>query len=190
MLAKVLSLLAITLLCAWTAAPKAQEKSQMLNRATAWKYVSAWAKKVGANVQDLKQGEGGDFFGQLGSLGFDYLAKENMLVVRAYMFAYSASFTSKEDLLPWMNRIATEDPNSVSHGTFETCKPRWELDKEPSLFLRIDMQDGSQSESDVISRLVNFRENSLLWRRNKLTVALDGLVRKRRQERQQQQQHN
>jgi hypothetical protein len=151
-----------------------------MNEATARRNAAAWAKEVGANLQNLKQGEDGDFFGQLGSLGFDYFAKEGSLVVRAYLFPYSASFTSKEDLLPWLNRIAADEPNSVAYGTFETCKPRWEPDQEPSLFLRIDMQDGSQPESEVIRRLLKFRESSMIWSNTKLTQALDGLVRKRR----------
>jgi hypothetical protein len=65
--------------------------------------------------------------------------------------------------------------------------PRWEPDKQPSLFLRIDLKDGSKSESEVVSQLLKFRENSVVWSNNKLTEALNGLVRKRRQEKQQQQ---
>ena len=158
----------------------------MLNEAIAHKYANAWATKVHANLQDLKPGPDGDFYGQLGSLGFDYRDRENTLVVRAYIFPYSASFTAKPDLLPWLNRIATEDPDSVSHGVFEVCTPRWEPERQPSLFLRIDLKDGSQPDSAVVSRLEKFRENSVVWSNTKLTEALDGLVRKRRQEKQKQ----
>jgi hypothetical protein len=158
------------------------ESKQMLNEATARTYTAAWAKKVHADVKDLKDGEGGDFFGQLGSLGFDYSSKEHTLTARAYIFPYSASFTSKQDLLPWLNQIATEDPASVSHGVFEVCVPRWELGKEPSLMLRIDFADGSEDGSNVVSRLMELRNDSVAWRMTRLTKALDGLVRKRRQE--------
>jgi hypothetical protein len=153
----------------------------MLDEVTARKYTEIWARKVRADLRDLKQSENGDFFGQLGSLCFEYLATEGVLVVRAYIFPYSASFTAKEDLLPWLNRIAAEDPGSVSHGVFETYKARWEPEKEPSLFLRIELHD-KQPESEVIARFVKLREDSMVWRRAKLTEALDGLVRKRRQE--------
>jgi hypothetical protein len=156
----------------------------MLNQVTARKYASAWANKVHADLKGLTDGQDGDFYGQLGSLGFDYQAKEAALAVRAYIFPYSTSFTSKPDLLPWLNGIAAQDPASVSHGIFEVCTPRWELQKQPSLFLRIDIRDGSQSEGDVVSRLLKFREDSVVWSNTKLTQALDGLVRKRRQEKQ------
>lgn len=187
MLANVLSSLLLVFLCACTTVTSPQEKTRMLNEATARKYVAAWATKVHADLKDLKNGQGGDFYGRLGSLGFDYLAKDNMLVVRAYIFPYSASFTAKQDLLPWLNDLARADSDSVSHGMFETCIPRWEPDREPSLFLRIDLTDGMQSESGVIARLVKFREDSMVWSNTKLGEALDGLVRKRRQEKQQQQ---
>lgn len=153
----------------------------MLDREVAWSYAAAWAKEVRADLKNLKLGKGRDFFGQLGSLGFDYLADEGMLVVRAYLFPYSASFTSKEDLLPWLNQIAAEDPDSVSHGTFETCTPRWEPDKEPSLFLRMEIREGSRPTPELISRLIQFRADSVVWSNYRLTKALDGLVRKRRE---------
>jgi hypothetical protein len=152
----------------------------MLDRATAQKYATAWAKKVGANTGDLKEA-GGDFFGLLGSLGFEYLAKEQRLAVRGYVFAYSTAFNSKADLLPWLNQIAAEQPASVSNGLFESLTPRWEPEKEPSLFLRIDFKDGSMSDSAAVSRLLKFRDDVVLWDRSKLTEALDGLVKHRRQ---------
>ena len=155
----------------------------MLDGTTARKYAAAWARKVGANTSDLKEA-GSDFFGLLGSLGFEYVAKEQTLIVRGYVFAYSASFNAKPDLLPWLNRIAAEEPASVSNGVFESRTPRWEPEKEPSLFLRIDIKDGSQPESAVVSRLLKFRDDAMLWDRTKLTEALDGLVRHRRQQRQ------
>jgi hypothetical protein len=180
--AKVLSFLVLATLFACTSPTATQEKNHMLNEATARKYAAAWANKVHANLQDLKPGSGGDFFGQLGSLGFDYLARESTLAVRAYIFAYDAEVTSQPDLLPWLNRVAAQDPESVSHGVFETGTPRWEPDKPPSLFLRIDLRDGSQSESDVLSRLMKLREDALIWRRNKLTKVMGDLVRQQRQE--------
>jgi hypothetical protein len=107
----------------------------MLDEATARKHAVAWADKVHANLQDLKQSEGNAFFGLLGSLGFEYLPKEGTLAVRAYIFPRDAKLTGKPDLLPFLNKLAAEDPESVSHGTFETCKAPWEPDKQPSLFL-------------------------------------------------------
>ena len=153
----------------------------MLNEATARKYAAAWANKVHANLQDLKLGEGGDFFGELGSLGFEYVARESTLVVRAYIFPNAASLTANTDMLPWLNRIAAENPDSVSHGVFEICRAPWEPDKEPSLFLRIDLKEGNLSDSDVISRLEKLREDAMIWRRNKLTKALGDMVRKQRE---------
>ena len=64
----------------------------MLNEVTARKYATAWANKVHASLQDLKQSEGGGFFGLLGSLGFEYLPKESTLAVRAYIFPRDAEF--------------------------------------------------------------------------------------------------
>lgn len=171
----------LMVLCACATAPT-KERNQVLNEVTARKYASAWAKKVGANIDDLARRDEGDFFGQLGSLGFEYLARENTLVVRAYIFPRSTSFTSQPKLLPLLNRIAAEDPDSVSNGKFEVCKAPWEPDKQPSLFLRIDLKDGSQSESSVISRLVKLREDAMLWHRAKLTEVLDDLAKKEQQE--------
>ncbi|HXM45784.1 MAG TPA: hypothetical protein VN924_31400 [Bryobacteraceae bacterium] len=154
----------------------------MLDNATARKYTAAWARKVGANPRDLQEAPPADFFGRLGSLGFDYSAAQKRLAVRAYLFPYSASFTSGHDLLPWLNGIGSQHPDWVSSGVFETCTPRWEPDKEPSLFLRVDLHDGSQGDSAVIARLLKLREDAMLWRRVKLTEALDSLVRHERQE--------
>ena len=151
----------------------------MLDASTAKRYAGAWASKVGADTRDLREA-GGDFFGMLGSLGFEYVAAERTLIVRGYVFARSASFNSKPDLLPWLNRIAAEHPASVSNGVFEARAPRWEADKEPSLFLRIENKDGSLSDKAVVSRLERLRDDALVWDRTKLTEALDGLVRQRR----------
>lgn len=153
----------------------------MLDETTARKYAAAWARKTGATLQDLKPDDNGGFFGQLGSLGFDYSAGEHLLRVRGYVFPYSASFISKPDLLPWLNRIAAEKPDTVSGGVFEACTPRWEPGKEPSLFLRIDIRDGSQPEAALLARLLKFREDTMVWSRTRLTEALDGLVKQRRQ---------
>ena len=137
----------------------------MLDETTARRYATAWAKKVSADMQDLQQGPGGDFFGELGSLGFDYSAKERVLAVRAYIFAYSAEFAAQPDIVPWLNKIAAEKPDTVSYGVFESCVPRWEPDKEPSLFLRIDLKDGSERDSAVLARLIGFRENAMVKKR-------------------------
>lgn len=183
MCVKQLSVVASAVLCACNSTTtESQEKHRMLDNARALKYTTAWARKVGANSRDLQEAPPADFFGQLGSLGFDYSATQKTLVVRAYLFPYSTSFTSKPDLLPWLNRIASQHPDWVSKGVFETCTPRWEPDKDPSLFLRIDLSDGSQAESAVIAGLLKLREDAVLWQRVKLTEALDGLVRHRRQQ--------
>ena len=156
----------------------------MVDEKTARRFAEVWANKVRANVKDIKEGSGGDFFGQLGSLGFDYYAKTGVLTVRAYVFPYSTTLNSRPDLLPWLNRIIEKEKAPAFDGVFEICIPRWELDKDPSLFLRIDIKDGSEKESAVVSRLIKLRENSVLWRRAKLTEALDSLVKKNRQDKQ------
>lgn len=154
----------------------------MVDEKTARRFAEVWSNKVRANVKDIKVGSGGDFFGQLGSLGFDYYAKAGVLTVRAYVFPYSTTLNSKPDLLPWLNRIIEEEKTPPFDGVFEVCVPRWELDKDPSLFLRIDIKDGSEKESVVISRLLKLRENSVLWQRAKFTEALAGLVKKHKQD--------
>lgn len=157
----------------------------MLDTITAHKYAAAWAKKVRAETdfQNLRQAPEGDFFGKLGSLGFDYSAKDHMLAVRSYLFAYSASFNANPDLVAWLNRSAVEEPSSVSGAIFESCVPRWEPDKQPSLFLRINITDGNLSDSAVVAKLILFRDNGVLWSRSKLTKAIDSLVRNQREKR-------
>lgn len=163
------------------------EKNRMLDGETARKYAAAWAKKVHADLQDLKRGPGADFFGQLGSLGFDYSAEQRTLAVRAYIFPYDAEVASQPDLLPWLNRYAASDPDSVARGVFETGTPRWEPDKPPSLFLRIELRDGTQSESAVLSQLVKLREDAMIWSHSKLTEVMGELVKQQRQDKDRQQ---
>jgi len=177
----------MSLLCGFVGSAGGGEKSTALTENIARNYAAAWARKVHADIGDLKSMPDDGFAGMLGSLGFKYLPQAQILAVRAYIFPYSAKMTSKPDLLPWLNDIAARDPDGVSHGVFETIVGPWEPDKEPSLFLRIDLSDGSQSTSAVLARLVKLREDSVVWSHAKLTDALDGLVRKRRQERAQQQ---
>lgn len=164
------------------AADSRQEKKSMLDEQIARRYTAAWADRVGASLKDLHQGENGSFFGQLGSLGFEYLPKQEILAVRAYILPRSRTLTSRADLLPWLNSIAATDPESVSHGIFEVCPAPWEPDKEPSLFLRIDIRDGREPESAVMSRFSKLREDGLIWRRTKLVQALDALEKTRRRE--------
>jgi hypothetical protein len=45
--------------------------------------------------------------------------------------------------LPWLDRIAAEDPHSVSGGVFAITTARREPDEEPTLFLRIKIKDAS-----------------------------------------------
>jgi hypothetical protein len=177
--AKVLSILALVVLCAWTAPMTIKEKNRMLDEVAARRYAVAWANKVHANIQDIKGNENGGFFGLLGSLGFEYLPKESVLAVRAYIFPRDAELTGKPDLLPFLNQIAVEEPESVSYGRFETCKAPWEPDKQPSLFLRIDIKEEGQTEAVVLSRLDKLRDDAMVWRRNKFTKALDTLRKKR-----------
>jgi hypothetical protein len=152
----------------------------MLTETTARSYVDAWAQKVNRGRQDLTPRAGGGFFGMVGSLGFEFLPAENTLAVRAYIFPRDAEFTGHPELLPMLNKIAAEDPKGASYGTFETLKAPWEAEKEPSLFLRIDLKDGSQSKSAVLSRLTKLREDAMVWRNDKLTKALDAQGKEKR----------
>src|SRR5262249_33611989 len=145
-------------------------------------YAAAWARKAHGDIGDLKSMPDGGFAGMLGSLGFQYFPQAQILVVRAYIFPRDAEVTSQPDLLPWLNDIAARDPDAVSHGVFETIVGPWEPDKEPSLLLRIDLSDGSQSTSAVVARLVKLREDSVVWRRAKLTEVMGELVKKERAE--------
>src|SRR5215831_2429991 len=176
-----LALPLMSLLCGYAGSAGAGEKSTVLTDIIARKYAAAWASKVHADIGDLKPEPDGGFAGMLGSLGFQYFPQAQILAVRAYIFPRDAEMMGKPDLLPWLNAIAARDPDAASHGVFETAVGPWEPDKEPSLFLRIDLSDGSQSTSAVLARLVKLREDSVVWSHAKLTDALDGL-RKRRQE--------
>ena len=176
----VLSLTLILFCCGFRFSKVKENKP--LDESNARRYAESWARKVGATINKLKQGQEGDFFGQLGSLGFDYDAKKSVLTVRAYIFPYSTTLNSRPDLLPWLNGIIEQEKAPAFDGVFEVCVPRWEPDKDPSLFLRIDLKDGNEKKSAVMSRLIKLRENSVLWRRAKFTDALDGLVKKHRQD--------
>lgn len=156
--------------------------SRALDEVVARQYVKAWAKKVSAQNDEknlMADGKGG-FYGKVGSLGFEYNSKSKMLIVRFYVFPYSDSFNTKSDLLPWLNDIAIKEPESVSGGYFESTKPAWELDQEASLFLRMDIKDGSAQDSTFVSRIEKLRTAGMVWSRSKLTDALDSLVKKRR----------
>jgi hypothetical protein len=177
--AKLLSL-ALAALSASCGGGEAKETNKMLDEARARQYAETWAKKAGDRMEQVKKGEGGDFFGPIGSLAFDYSAKDQALVVRAYLQPYSKAFCANPDVLPWLNRIAAEKPESVSRGVFETLTPRWEPEKQPSLFLRIDITDGSAKESAVLARLLKMRDDAMVWKGSKLTDALDAMVKAKR----------
>ena len=177
-----LALPLISLLCGFVGSAGGGEKSTALTENIARNYAAAWARKVHADIGDLKSMPDGGFAGMLGSLGFQYFPQAPILAVRAYIFPHDAEVTRAPDLLPWLNDIAAHDPDGVSHGVFETVVGLWEPDKEPSLFLRIDLSDGSQSTSAVLARLVKLREDSVVWRRTKLTEAMGELVKKERAE--------
>lgn len=150
---------------------------------TAREYVTAWAKKVSAedDFAELRSEGSGDFFGQVGSLGFEYLKEKNALIVRAYVYPNDKEFTtSRDDLLPFLNQIAAKEPERVSQGVFEVTQARWEPDKEPSLFLRIEIRNANVSDVQLISRFTKLREDAFIWSRVHLTEALDQLVKERR----------
>lgn len=177
----IVALLSLTA-CHSSSAP--QGTNQVLEANIAKRYIAAWAREVRADANKVEE-SGGDFFGRVGSLGFEYLAGRKVLVVRGYVFPYSASFNAKPDLLPWLNQIAKDEPEPVRGGSFESLTPRWEPGKEPSLLLRIEVKDPALTDKQFVSQMLAFRDTALMWDRTKLTKALDGLVRHRRQLKQQ-----
>jgi hypothetical protein len=89
-----LALPLMSLLCGYVGSAGAEEKSTVLTENIARNYAAAWARKVHADIGDLKPASDGGFAGMLGSLGFQYLPQAQILAVRAYIFPYSAKMTA------------------------------------------------------------------------------------------------
>lgn len=148
-----------------------------ITKASALRYAAAWAGVVHADTATLTNTPDGDFYGQLGSVAFEYLAASHTLVARAVVAPFSGALARRPDVIAELKRIERAEPQTVALAAFDYVLGRWQSRHEPALYLRYDFSRQSLSEHEFVEKMKVLRDTAYLWNRNKFTEVLDRLNR-------------
>ena len=160
-----------------------QDMHGELDRTAAYRCVTAWAHFERDDISDITTDADGDFYGSLGSISFDYSAKNKLLAVRAAAQPYARRLSKRSDILAELHQIEIDDPKSVAYARFELVSGRWQRDhSEPWLYLRLDITTGSQSSDDFVKRLKILGDTAHLWFRIRLAEVTDRVNKRDRQQ--------
>jgi hypothetical protein len=150
-----------------------------MDRNAAMRYAKAWADRVNADLNALKAGPDGGFFGDLGSAEMEFDAASGALIVRGLVFRGAADLAGRPEVPPLLDEVSARDEAELAGGRLELAATRAHEEEGAWLNLRRDFTEADLPERDFTDAVRALTSAAYGFRRAKLMPTLSEANRRR-----------